>query len=73
MKAIVIALLRTYQSALSPMLGGRCRFVPSCSNYAIDAIEESGFLRGLMAAARRLSRCHPLGGSGFDPYTTGHK
>ena len=69
MKVFIIAMLRFYQVALSPYLGGRCRFVPSCSAYAIDAVRESGPWRGLYAAFRRLLRCHPFGGGGFDPYT----
>jgi putative membrane protein insertion efficiency factor len=72
MKRIILGLLRFYQLALSPYWGGRCRFVPSCSAYAIDAVTRDGVWRGLWAMARRLSRCHPLGGSGWDPYP-GHK
>lgn len=68
MKGLIIAILRFYQGAVSPLLGGRCRFVPSCSEYAALAVREDGVLAGLLAAARRVGRCHPLGGSGFDPY-----
>lgn len=68
MKSLVITLLRLYQAALSPFLGARCRFVPSCSTYAIDAVKEDGVWRGLRAAGLRLLRCHPFGGHGFDPY-----
>ncbi|MEW6272444.1 MAG: membrane protein insertion efficiency factor YidD [Thermodesulfobacteriota bacterium] len=61
------ALLRAYQLVLSPLLGPACRFAPSCSEYAREAIERHGAARGTLLALRRLSRCHPLGGSGFDP------
>lgn len=62
-----IVLVRAYQLALSPFAGGACRFTPSCSEYAIQAIQEHGALRGLGLALRRVGRCHPLGSSGFDP------
>ena len=63
----VIALLRSYQWTVSPLLGPACRFEPSCSHYAIEAIRRYGALRGSVLAGRRLVRCHPLGASGFDP------
>ena len=62
-----IVLVRAYQLALSPFAGGACRFTPSCSEYAIQAIQEHGAVRGLVLALRRVGRCHPLGSSGFDP------
>jgi len=62
-----IVLVRAYQLALSPFAGGACRFTPSCSEYAIQAIQEHGAVRGLGLALRRVGRCHPLGSSGFDP------
>lgn len=61
-----LALIRWYQSTVSPNLGVRCRFAPSCSHYAADAIELHGLPRGIALAARRLARCRPGGGSGFD-------
>jgi putative membrane protein insertion efficiency factor len=64
---ILIALIRLYQLTLSPFLGGACRFTPSCSAYARQAIEVHGAWRGTWLAARRLARCHPLGSSGYDP------
>jgi len=64
---LLIRLLRAYQVLLSPYFGGSCRFLPTCSSYAIDAIGKHGALRGSLLAARRLSRCHPLGRSGYDP------
>lgn len=60
-------LLRGYQIALSPLVGPACRFAPSCSEYAREAIALHGPGRGSWLALRRLSRCHPLGGAGFDP------
>jgi putative membrane protein insertion efficiency factor len=59
--------LRAYQIGISPLLGPRCRFHPSCSHYACDAITEHGAARGTHLAVKRLLRCHPWGGSGFDP------
>jgi putative membrane protein insertion efficiency factor len=65
--APLIGLVRLYQVTLSPLLGGQCRFHPTCSRYAIEALREHGGLRGAWLAARRLARCHPLGGRGYDP------
>ncbi|HUS25193.1 MAG TPA: membrane protein insertion efficiency factor YidD [Candidatus Binatia bacterium] len=71
MRALLIALLRAYRAALSPVLhalvGPRCRFHPTCSAYAIEALQRHGALRGSVLAARRLCRCHPLNEGGFDP------
>ena len=64
---LLIRLVRGYQLVLSPYFGGSCRFLPTCSCYAIEAIETHGALRGSWLALRRLGRCHPLGRSGFDP------
>lgn len=64
---IVAALIRGYQLALSPLYAGSCRFVPSCSSYALEAVERFGAIRGGWFAVRRLARCHPLGGRGLDP------
>jgi uncharacterized protein len=64
---IIIALIRAYQLTLSPFLGGSCRFLPTCSSYAIEAVSRHGALRGSMLAARRIGACHPFGRSGFDP------
>jgi putative membrane protein insertion efficiency factor len=64
---LLVALVRLYQLTLSPYLGGACRFLPTCSAYAIEALETHGAWRGSLLAIRRLSACHPLGRSGFDP------
>jgi putative membrane protein insertion efficiency factor len=65
-QAAAIGLLRLYKLLVSPLFTGSCRFVPSCSDYAREAIVEHGVMRGIWLAVRRLSRCHPLGSSGLD-------
>ncbi len=69
--AVLIAPIRFYRRFLSPMLPPSCRFVPTCSQYAIEAIQVHGPLKGMALAVRRLLRCHPItwlgGSSGFDP------
>lgn len=67
---LFIALIRAYQLTLSPFLGGSCRFLPSCSSYAAEAIRIHGAFRGSALAVRRLARCHPLGRAGYDPVPT---
>ena len=67
MKTVFLALIRAYQYLLRPMLGSNCRFYPSCSDYAREAIEKHGALRGLWLAVRRVARCHPYHPGGFDP------
>jgi putative membrane protein insertion efficiency factor len=59
--------IRAYQLLVSPLLPPSCRFLPTCSDYAFEAIGRHGALCGLALAARRLARCHPWGGSGYDP------
>jgi len=66
-KRMMIQLVLIYRAILSPVFGGQCRYVPSCSQYAIDAINKYGSLRGGWRAVKRISRCHPWGGGGFDP------
>ena len=67
MRRLLLLLLRGYQYAIRPMLGSHCRFYPSCSDYARDALEHHGTLRGIGLAARRLGRCHPYHPGGYDP------
>ena len=67
MRYVLKYLIRGYQLAISPLLGPRCRFYPSCSHYAIEAIETHGALRGVWLAIKRISRCHPWHEGGFDP------
>ena len=66
-KALLIALIRLYQKAISPMLMPSCRFHPSCSEYAVQAIAKYGPARGLLKAAWRVLRCNPFHKGGFDP------
>lgn len=65
-RRLLVGLIRVYQVAASPF-PSPCRFAPTCSAYAIDALQRHGLWRGSWLAIRRLSRCHPFGGSGFDP------
>lgn len=67
MTVIGIFLLRIYQVCLSPLLPRSCRFYPSCSQYAIDALHTYGFIRGLWLLLCRLARCHPWCDGGYDP------
>jgi len=63
----LIQLVRLYRLAISPWLGPNCRFDPSCSSYAIEALQVHGILRGTWLAMKRIGRCHPWGDSGYDP------
>jgi hypothetical protein len=67
MRALVTILIRAYQLAISPLLGPKCRFHPSCSSYALEAVERFGVLRGGWLALRRIGRCHPWHPGGIDP------
>lgn len=66
MKALLLLLLRGYQFAISPMLGQNCRFYPSCSEYAVEAIREYGAGKGSLMAGKRLCKCHPWHPGGVD-------
>ena len=66
-RAALLGGIRLYQLTLSPWLGRQCRYEPTCSVYAAEAIERFGARRGLWLAAKRLGRCHPWGRSGYDP------
>lgn len=70
---MVVFAIRAYQLLLAPLLGPACRYEPSCSRYAIEAVETHGVLRGAWLAVRRLGRCHPLGGHGYDPVPLGSR
>ncbi len=67
MKQLLILMVRAYQAALAPLLGGGCRFHPSCSHYAVEAIERHGAARGAWLAMKRLLRCRPFVADGYDP------
>jgi uncharacterized protein len=67
MKHVFIALVRFYQLAISPYFPARCRYQPTCSAYAIESLGKHGALKGGWLALKRMGRCHPWGGSGFDP------
>ena len=74
MKALVkiinfpfIVLIRFYQYVISPILGPKCRYTPTCSHYALEALQKHGPVKGLWLAIKRISSCHPWGGHGHDP------
>jgi len=66
-KTVLLILIRVYQLTLSSVMGRSCRFLPTCSDYARQAIEKHGVWCGTLLALRRIGRCHPWGGEGFDP------
>ena len=66
-RKIFILPIRFYQLFISPMLGPKCRFKPTCSHYAIEAVEEWGILKGFWLGIKRILKCHPWGPSGYDP------
>ncbi|MCH5246837.1 MAG: membrane protein insertion efficiency factor YidD [Muribaculaceae bacterium] len=67
LRKIAILPLRFYQICISPMFPPSCRFTPTCSQYAIDAIRKHGIIKGTILTVKRLSKCHPWGGHGYDP------
>ncbi|PKG97901.1 membrane protein insertion efficiency factor YidD [Paraglaciecola sp. MB-3u-78] len=67
LRKIPIGIIKLYQTVLSPMLGATCRFHPSCSHYAIDAITEHGMIKGCWLSIKRILKCHPLNDGGYDP------
>ena len=67
MKYICIKLIKLYQRFISPLLGNRCRFYPTCSQYALDAISKYGVLKGVFISFKRIMRCHPFNKGGYDP------
>ena len=64
---LALAAIRCYKVLISPMFAGSCRYLPSCSDYAAEAIHRFGVIRGSWLATARIARCHPLGGHGLDP------
>ncbi|HEX5801562.1 MAG TPA: membrane protein insertion efficiency factor YidD [Azospira sp.] len=67
MKKLLVLLIRFYQYAISPLLGSRCRFHPSCSEYTAEAIQKHGVWKGARLGMKRISRCHPWHPGGYDP------
>ena len=67
MKFLILKFIKLYQNYLSPLLGPSCRFHPTCSEYALQAIENFGVMRGSFLAIKRILKCNPWGGNGFDP------
>lgn len=67
MRWLLVGFIRAYQRFISPLLGPRCRFYPTCSQYAVEAIERYGPVKGVWLALRRIVRCHPLNPGGHDP------
>jgi uncharacterized protein len=62
-----IAMIKLYQWFISPLLGAKCRFTPTCSHYGLEAFKKYGIFKGFWLTAKRISRCHPWGGQGYDP------
>jgi len=67
MLRFLIFIVRIYQATLSPILGQRCRYVPTCSNYFIEAMEKKGLVKGILSGSWRILRCHPFSKGGYDP------
>jgi hypothetical protein len=67
MSRVLIVLIKAYQYTVSPLLGPRCKYYPSCSNYAVEALREHGVIRGMGLASWRLLRCNPFSNGGYDP------
>lgn len=67
LQKLLLLLVRFYQYAISPMLPPRCRYTPTCSQYAVEALQKYGAVKGGWLALKRICRCHPFGGSGHDP------
>lgn len=62
-----ILLIKIYQKIISPIIGPKCRFTPTCSNYALEALKKHGVFKGTWLAVKRIAKCHPWGGNGYDP------
>ena len=64
---LLIKFIKIYKYLVSPMIGPSCRYLPTCSDYSIEALKTYGFVKGLLLSLKRIISCHPLGNSGFDP------
>ena len=64
---MIILIIRFYQILISPLLGSNCRFLPTCSEYAIESLKTHGLIKGTLISLKRISSCHPFGKKGFDP------
>ena len=64
---ILIKFIKIYKYLISPLIGPSCRYLPTCSEYSIEALKTYGFFKGLLLSLKRIMRCHPFGNSGFDP------
>lgn len=62
-----ILLIKVYQYSISPLMGSKCRFTPTCSHYSLEAFKKYGLFKGFYLTLKRISKCHPWGGSGYDP------
>ena len=71
MKKIITNLIKCYKYLISPLLGNNCRYLPTCSDYFIDSINEYGVIKGSLKGIKRIFSCHPLGGHGYDPVKKG--
>lgn len=73
MRFLLIQVIRAYRLLISPLTVPTCRYSPTCSSYAIEALEKHGLLKGSLLSIKRIARCHPLGGSGYDPVPDAEK
>ena len=73
MKKLLLTLIKFYQKSISPLFPARCRYSPTCSQYAIEALEEHGVWKGSLLSLWRILRCNPFGKSGYDPVPQKHK
>jgi putative membrane protein insertion efficiency factor len=62
-----VLFIRVYQLIISPMLGSNCRFIPTCSEYAMESLKEYGLIKGIFLSIKRIGKCHPWGSHGYDP------
>ena len=65
-----VLFIRVYQLIISPMLGSNCRFIPTCSEYAMESLKEYGLIKGIFLSIKRIGKCHPWGSHGYDPIPT---